>query len=1122
MAYAVHFRFQWRSQNDNVFRIDILEDGYSGSIVQRPLGGAPQLRRNKNGNICGSSLEFLAQAQINDEFVMLYTSDAQAFRVDLYNGSTLIWQGFITPELYSEPDIAPPYNVKVTATDNLGETKLSDYSAQGRVSVSSLLESILDVTGLDFPIHWLSTMRPSDPAAIDAEDMPDSVTVNFDHLAGKTNYDILERLLQLFHAVIVQQDCAWLIVRETDIEVLRSGATITAPDGATFSIADFGSVRTNDWWPVGYLSRTVMPAKRSKIIAAPNNWIVNLLPDTATSSTNANHVEPTDGSTPYYELNPVNSSQEIRTCQVVFQSPFSGFVPFKDLVLSLDVQTWGLIVNPVSPPHTPKWGAKCAEVNVKILGTDGTNVVEKYIDNQGGFHDSAVSALDVDAIYREVAETFYINLPLYTKMVEVGYTKIYQITVTITTYPDDGGYSRMNISNWYLNVDEQNAGYQVTCELNNAARGKDDNVDLPVADNDNKEIEGLFVTNGLKLSSAVTAHADESIEEWQSDSIPSMALLELLARDYCLSIAVPRLRMEGRMNVPAGEAMPLLFRGGGLIYWPETWDWNLKEDAVDISMLSLPAAAITVTSIARTAEGSGGSIGGYASGSGTGGGVNFFEEDGNGGVKLKDEYNGLWAAGFMSAGGINSGGGGGGGVDMGRVWQDLTNNSQFDYTNYSSTTKIDIGHIPMLDIWKDLSGDSSLASYNANTKIAESHIPDISTSKISNLGSWSGSANITTLGTITTGTWNGSTIDVAHGGTGRTSFPDAYAVLVESSSGGIGNVTNNNTSTRKYLSQVNGGVPSWESISVSTPVATSSTVGGFKTGFSSANRNYAVQINDSDQAYVNVPWSNTDTTYKLKINGTTYGDYTFGTNLGTVYSPTSTGTQGYLLVADSNGYPDWTNKLTLTGSIDNNVALQVGTSSANRNMRIYGEIRFNGDTAKLNYTTAGGIAVNTDFKVGTASAPKDATVYGKLSVAGNGEVDGNLYIGGTTAYINYVSGNSGLHTNVGFYSDSFISAGGVSSSSDERMKTNLQPLAITVDQIAGAPAVEFDWMLPHAGHGAGSIAQYWERFLPYNVRECGGFKTMEYGNIALISAIMLARRVKELEEEIETLRRAAA
>ena len=42
---------------------------------------------------------------------------------------------------------------------------------------------------------------------------------------------------------------------------------------------------------------------------------------------------------------------------------------------------------------------------------------------------------------------------------------------------------------------------------------------------------------------------------------------------------------------------------------------------------------------------------------------------------------------------------------------------------------------------------------------------------------YKGTANINTLGTITTGTWNGSTIAIANGGTGATTAPKGFEAL---------------------------------------------------------------------------------------------------------------------------------------------------------------------------------------------------------------------------------------------------------------------------------------------------------------------------------------------------------
>ena len=53
----------------------------------------------------------------------------------------------------------------------------------------------------------------------------------------------------------------------------------------------------------------------------------------------------------------------------------------------------------------------------------------------------------------------------------------------------------------------------------------------------------------------------------------------------------------------------------------------------------------------------------------------------------------------------------------------------------------------------------------------------ITTSDISNLSSWAGSTSITTLGTITSGTWNGTAIGTARGGTGLTALGTANQIL---------------------------------------------------------------------------------------------------------------------------------------------------------------------------------------------------------------------------------------------------------------------------------------------------------------------------------------------------------
>lgn len=55
------------------------------------------------------------------------------------------------------------------------------------------------------------------------------------------------------------------------------------------------------------------------------------------------------------------------------------------------------------------------------------------------------------------------------------------------------------------------------------------------------------------------------------------------------------------------------------------------------------------------------------------------------------------------------------------------------------------------------------------------------------------------------------------------------------------------------LDKVNNGIP----------LATSSTNGGIKIGYTANNKNYPVVLDSNGKAYVNVPWSDTNTTYSV-------------------------------------------------------------------------------------------------------------------------------------------------------------------------------------------------------------------------------------------------------------------
>jgi len=226
----------------------------------------------------------------------------------------------------------------------------------------------------------------------------------------------------------------------------------------------------------------------------------------------------------------------------------------------------------------------------------------------------------------------------------------------------------------------------------------------------------------------------------------------------------------------------------------------------------------------------------------------------------------------------------------------------------------------------------------------------------------------------------------------------------------------------------------------------------------------------------------------------------------------------------------------------------IGTTSPTHKLDVNGTLNVSGTSTLANISMSGGITstvndftiqsgyssinVITDYSGGFPSGSVDlSSIDYSISINDNDGIvlsTDNFSIQTYGDNIVEYKVNEGIHSTVGIYSDSYISALGQNTSSDIRKKDVEDYNALpTVEQVALAPAIHYTWKQNKAlGRQIGSVAQYWLSVLPEGVKkDFKGFLSMQYDVIALLASIATAKRVvdhekriSELEKENERLR----
>ena len=296
---------------------------------------------------------------------------------------------------------------------------------------------------------------------------------------------------------------------------------------------------------------------------------------------------------------------------------------------------------------------------------------------------------------------------------------------------------------------------------------------------------------------------------------------------------------------------------------------------------------------------------------------------------------------------------------------------------------------------------------------------------------------------------------------GITSSADAVSFSRALSSGTkIGTITINGTNTDIYAPTA-GTSPTYSQ-------ATSSTLGLVKIGYPESGKNYPVELNSSGQMYVNVPWTDNNTTYGLattsangllkQLSGNTSqymrGDGTWATPPNTTYSLVgANGSTGLIKngssVTNASGYT----ACPIIGGVPyyKNTTYSAATSSSSGLMSASDKSDF--DEIRADWTN-GGVFVHENSSLYNL-AIRDGSPSSKADELAMFLDDGTLSNSAVTLNQIALVDKSNVWS---VYQD--FKAGAGNSGSDMRFKKEVEPVTSISESIAKLDIIQYIWEHP--------------------------------------------------------------
>lgn len=309
---AIKYRIEYRNYFDQLCRVDIANETYTGAIINlRGVGGqATTLVRNCGDDpfetIINSTLNvnFYQPEEMTVDILELQLAGDRDFTVQLFVNNELKFKGFLVADGIQN-DFAPaPYEINISAVDGLSLLDGLPYNIDSGIGMDrSLINYVKQILlhplnlGNALPIDWVNTLKndnyPSDTDimtgslrfANSGEGLYDINEANGAKTFKSCRY-ILEGILKSMQCRIFQNNGKWVIARINSIVngqfFINSMTNVLADNTVTTALADIRTYIGNGG-KYNFIENdvviTVLPALKSVTTEYKQNERKNILPN---------------------------------------------------------------------------------------------------------------------------------------------------------------------------------------------------------------------------------------------------------------------------------------------------------------------------------------------------------------------------------------------------------------------------------------------------------------------------------------------------------------------------------------------------------------------------------------------------------------------------------------------------------------------------------------------------------------------------------------------------------------------------------------------------------------------------------------------------------------------------